>query len=73
MFARSGQPFSAPCTGVEHGDRGVEVVEARVDEVQRDDLTAEDLADLAVAVAGGAEPVPARITSPTSRSRPRPR
>ncbi len=40
---------------VEHGDRGVEVVEARVDQVERDDLATEDLADLAVAVARGAE------------------
>ncbi len=40
---------------IEHRDRGVEVVEPRVDEGERDDLLAEDLADLAVAVAGGAE------------------
>ncbi len=53
MLARSTPPSTLH--GVEHRDRGVEVVEARVDERERHDLAAEDLADLAVAVAGRAE------------------
>ncbi|MBG9885408.1 hypothetical protein ABE10_02170, partial [Bacillus toyonensis] len=47
-----------PDHGVEHRQRRVEVVEAGVDEVQRDDLAPEDLSDLAVAVSGGAEAGP---------------
>ena len=54
MFARSAA-VPAPSTGSSTAMRGVEVVEARVDEGEADDLLAEDLADLAVAVAGGAE------------------
>ncbi len=55
MLARSGPPFVEALHGVEHRERGVEVVEARVGQRERDDLATEDLADLAVAVAGRAE------------------
>ena len=49
-LARSLPQLIETVAALEDHQRGVEVVEARVDQVERDDLATEDLPDLAVAV-----------------------